>query len=81
MNYEALNNDLRSKLEKVIQKVGSGKGDTIDFQFFKSELKKSIFEIIDANNLTFTNAESSANFLYNLKPTIDDMVNKFLQGK
>jgi hypothetical protein len=88
MNIEAIRTELKSRMEARIDSLhkGSNALDTFNgttgnnYKAFKEDLYKTIFDLIDKHKLEFRNHEDSKNFLDELKPTCEDLLNKYFLG-
>lgn len=90
MDMESIKSELRSRMGAYIdrqqkQEKSAGKNNALilseNYSAFKSELKSALMAIIAQHKLDFRNSEQSHDFLYNLKPDIDDLLNRFLAAQ
>lgn len=90
MDIESIKSELRNRMDAYIdrqqkQEISAGKNKALmlseNYSAFKSELKSTLMAIIGQHKLDFRNSEQSHDFLHNLKPEIDDLLNRFLASQ
>jgi hypothetical protein len=83
MNTELIIKDLNSSMDNFIEHFNSRNSDSNQshesYTRFKKELNSTILRILDQQKLIFNNADESKRFLEHLRPSIDNLLNKFLQ--
>ena len=90
MDIESIKSELRKQRTAYIerqqkQEKKSGANNALilseNYSAFKTELKTVLMAIIGQHKLDFRNSEQSHDFLYKLKPEIDDLLNRFFAGQ
>lgn len=82
MDIEIIKNELKDRMEHSIdsmhkEEAASSSNTSNNFKAFKDELYKNIFDLIDKHKLEFRNHEHSKNFVENLQPTCEYLLNKY----